>query len=56
MKLFPDTLDYRPARGQRYRRLMRPAYRKGLSDKDEKGEVDETKKAAWKSLIRSNVK
>ena len=50
LKLFPDSLDYRPSRGQRYRRLMRPAYRKGLSAKDETGKVDEKKAAALKKL------
>lgn len=50
LKLFPDSLDYRPARGQRYRRLMRPAYRKGLSAKDDTGEVDETKAAALEKI------
>jgi len=27
LKQYPDTLDYRPSRGQRYKRLMRPARR-----------------------------
>jgi len=48
LKVFPDTLDYRPARGQRYRRLMRPATRSFTPPKG--GKLDPEKKVALENL------
>jgi Cu(I)/Ag(I) efflux system membrane fusion protein len=50
LQLFPDPVDYRPAQGQRYRRLMRPAARRSLTSRDDNGEEDEEKKAALDRL------
>jgi Cu(I)/Ag(I) efflux system membrane fusion protein len=47
LKHFPSPLDYRPARGQRYRRLMRPPVRR-LNPAEAEG--DEEKKAALEKL------
>ena len=51
-KQFPDTIDYRPSRGQRYKRLMRPARRSLQPKKGGKLSAEEQKtlKAAQKNL------
>ena len=52
LKQYPDTIDYRPSRGQRYKRLMRPA-RRALQPKkgDKLSEEDqEALKAAQNKL------
>ena len=52
LKQFPDAVDYRPARGYRYRRLMRPPTRQFDVSKPgtQSGEEDPEKKAALQKL------
>ena len=52
LKQYPDTIDYRPARGQRYKRLMRPARRALQPKKGGKlsAEEQEALKTAQKRL------
>lgn len=49
LKAFPDVVDYRPARGQSYKRLMRPA-RRSFNIKDKDGNVDEAKKMGLEKI------
>jgi membrane fusion protein, copper/silver efflux system len=49
LKLFPDTFDYRPARGQTYKRLMRPA-RRSLKPAGESGEYTDEQKTALEKI------
>ncbi len=55
LKLFPDTVDYRPARGQTYKRLMRPS-RRTFNIRDENGVVSEEKKVALEKVDQSRRK
>jgi Cu(I)/Ag(I) efflux system membrane fusion protein len=47
LKHYPDTLDYRPTRSQRYKRLMRPARRTLQPPKD--GKLSEKEEEALKA-------
>jgi membrane fusion protein, copper/silver efflux system len=49
LKLFPDAVDYRPARGQTYKRLMRPA-RRSLKPAGESGEYTDEQKTAMEKI------
>lgn len=49
LKLFPDTMDYRPARGQTYKRLMRPA-RRSMQPTGEFGEYSDEQTAALEKI------
>jgi len=49
LKLFPDTMDYRPAKGQTYKRLMRPA-RRSMQPAGESGEYTDEQKTALEKI------
>lgn len=49
LKLFPDTMDYRPAKGQTYKRLMRPA-RRTMQVAGDTGEYTDEQKAALEKI------